>query len=105
MPLLDHFSMIAPHYDRVFHRANVDVLQGMVSPERSNRLLDVGGGTGRIAQYFVEYVEFVALAEKALLMRSQFYAPEVIRQMLASHGLHAWVETLGTVAWIIAEKE
>lgn len=187
MPLFDHFSFIAPHYDRVFHRADVDVLQGMVLPERSNRLLDVGGGTGRIAQYFVgcvrqvcvldsslqmlqetlrkeicttqgeaerlpyssacfdriimvdafhhlgkhlaavdemvrvlavggrlvieepdiahQRVKLVALGEKALLMRSRFYAPDTIRQMLASHGLRAWVETLGTTAWIIAEKE
>ena len=187
MPLLDHFSLIAPHYDRVFHRADVDVLQGVVLPERSNRLLDVGGGTGRIAQHFVgcvrqvcvldsslqmlretqrkdicatqgeaeklpypaacfdriimvdafhhlgthsiavselvrvlavrgrlvieepdiahRSVKLVALGEKALLMRSRFYAPDKIRQMLASYGLHTWVEALGTTAWIIAEKE
>lgn len=187
MPLLDHFSLIAPHYDRVFQRADVDVLKEMVLPERSHRLLDVGGGTGRISQYFVACVEqvcvldpslhmlretqrkdicatqgnaerlpypaacfdriivvdafhhlgrhslavdelvrvlatggrlvieepniahwvvkLVALGEKALLMRSQFYTPDSIRQMLISCGLHTWVETLGATAWVIAEKE
>ena len=187
MPLFDHFSLIAPHYDRVFHRADVDVLQEMVLPENNHRLLDVGGGTGRVAQYFVGCVEqvcvldpslhmlretqrkdicttqgeaerlpypaacfdriimvdafhhlgkhsiavdelvrvlavggrlvieepdiahrrvkLVALGEKALMMRSQFYAPDIIRQMLTSQGLCAWVETRGTTAWIIAEKE
>jgi ubiquinone/menaquinone biosynthesis C-methylase UbiE len=187
VPLLDHFSLIAPHYDRVFDRANVDALRRAVLPERGDRLLDVGGGTGRIARHFVESVDqicvldpsaqmlretqrkgicitqgeaerlpypnavfdrvimvdafhhlgshpvavdelvrvltdggrlvieepnishwgvkLIALAERALLMQSQFFAPESIRSMLVSRGLRAWVEEQGTTSWIIAEKE
>ena len=52
MPLLDHFALIAPHYDRIFEVHNLDRLLACVAPQRGHRLLDVGGGTGRVATRF-----------------------------------------------------
>lgn len=50
-------------------------------------------------------VKFVAIAEKVALMRSKFYYPEAIRDMVAANGLPARVETDGRfAAWIIADK-
>ena len=50
-------------------------------------------------------VKFVALAEKVALMRSRFYAPEQIAQMMASHGLQPRIERDERfAAWIVAEK-
>ena len=186
MPFVDHFSLIAPYYDRVFRRPSVDLLLRHVDPESGNRMLDVGGGTGRIAQVYVglvaqvcvvdpsplmlregqrkgicttqgesEYLPFasgtfdrilmvdafhhlcdqriavrelvrvlapggrlvieepdiahwgvwlVALAEKLLLMRSHFVAPDGIRGMFAGCAERAWVAKDGFTAWVVVEK-
>jgi demethylmenaquinone methyltransferase/2-methoxy-6-polyprenyl-1,4-benzoquinol methylase len=186
MPLLDHFSLIAPYYDRIFNRPVNDPLLAWVQPERSSRLLDVGGGTGRVAEQFVELVghvcvldpspqmvregqrkgicitrgesewlpfasstfdriivvdafhhlrdqsaaardlvrvlapggrlvieepdvaywgvRLVSLAEKLLLMRSHFCAPEVIQGIFRRNGAPARVERQGHTAWVIVEK-
>jgi demethylmenaquinone methyltransferase/2-methoxy-6-polyprenyl-1,4-benzoquinol methylase len=50
-------------------------------------------------------VKMVAVAEKVALMRSHFYYPYEIRDMVAAHGIPAYVETDGGfAAWIIADK-
>jgi demethylmenaquinone methyltransferase/2-methoxy-6-polyprenyl-1,4-benzoquinol methylase len=50
-------------------------------------------------------VKLVALAEKLLLMGSHFHAPAEIREMVAAHGLPAWIQTDGGfAAWIVADK-
>jgi ubiquinone/menaquinone biosynthesis C-methylase UbiE len=55
--MLDHFGLLAPYYDRIFQggrsfRRDLDRLVALVGPESGHRLLDIGGGTGRIAQHF-----------------------------------------------------
>lgn len=50
-------------------------------------------------------VKFVAIAEKVALMRSKFYSPEAIRDMVAAHGLRTEIKTDGRfAAWVIADK-
>lgn len=50
-------------------------------------------------------VKLVALAERIALMGSTFLAPEVVRDMLAAHGLDAHIaERDRFSAWIIADK-
>lgn len=50
-------------------------------------------------------VKWVALAEKAALMRSKFYYPEAIQEMVTRLGVPARVETDGRfTAWVIADK-
>ena len=68
MPMIDHFGMIAPLYERVFGvghqtdwRAELALSQGM-------RLLDVGGGTGRIAQHLLCESCHVIVADESLKM-------------------------------------
>jgi ubiquinone/menaquinone biosynthesis C-methylase UbiE len=50
MPLLDHFSLIAPFYDRWFQSSGPDKLRSILDIPVSGRVLDAGGGTGRICQ-------------------------------------------------------
>ena len=51
-------------------------------------------------------VKFVALAEKLALMRSRFYYPEEIKQMVSSLGLQPFIEHDGQfTAWIVADKK
>jgi ubiquinone/menaquinone biosynthesis C-methylase UbiE len=63
MPLLDHFALIAPHYDRIFEVRNLDRLLACVAPGRGHRLLDVGGGTGRVAAHFTGRVAQVCILD------------------------------------------
>jgi demethylmenaquinone methyltransferase/2-methoxy-6-polyprenyl-1,4-benzoquinol methylase len=50
-------------------------------------------------------VKLLALAEKILLMRSHFYTPQKIREMIASCGYSAKIENDGRyTAWVVAEK-
>jgi demethylmenaquinone methyltransferase/2-methoxy-6-polyprenyl-1,4-benzoquinol methylase len=63
MPLFDHFSVIAPFYDRVFSLANAQDLHAHLEPRSGDRLLDVGGGTGRVAQFFLDRVAQVCVLD------------------------------------------
>jgi demethylmenaquinone methyltransferase/2-methoxy-6-polyprenyl-1,4-benzoquinol methylase len=50
-------------------------------------------------------VKLLALAEKMLLMRSHFYTPQKIREMIVSCGCSAKIENDGRyTAWVVAEK-
>jgi demethylmenaquinone methyltransferase/2-methoxy-6-polyprenyl-1,4-benzoquinol methylase len=47
---LDHFRLVAPHYDRIFSYAGDDRLREQLQLPEEGWLLDAGGGTGRVAQ-------------------------------------------------------
>jgi ubiquinone/menaquinone biosynthesis C-methylase UbiE len=49
MPLLDHFSWIAPHYDRMAGVRDISKLADVFGLPAPGILLDAGGGTGRIS--------------------------------------------------------
>jgi len=50
-------------------------------------------------------VKLLALAEKMLLMRSHFYTPQKIREIIASCGYSAKIENDGRyTAWVVVEK-
>ena len=50
MPLNTHFDVLAPFYERVIKIRNQDRLQEFLGLPSEGRLLDVGGGTGRVAK-------------------------------------------------------
>ena len=49
--LLDHFRIVAPHYDGIFsyYEGGEDGLKEQLQLPRQGWLLDASGGTGRIA--------------------------------------------------------
>lgn len=50
-------------------------------------------------------VKLLALVEKMLLMRSHFYKPQKIREMILACGYSATIETDGRyTAWVVAQK-
>ncbi len=49
---LDHFDLIARFYDRVFHFLSPERLMSLLHAQPSERILDIGGGTGRVSQTF-----------------------------------------------------
>ena len=71
MFLFDHFDLIAPYYDRIFDRQGVPRLAKLVAPDDAHRLLDVGGGTGRVAKFFVERVARVCILDPSPHMLAQ----------------------------------
>lgn len=47
---LDHFRLVAPHYDRIFRFQDDGRLTSILQPTPAGWTLDAGGGTGRVAQ-------------------------------------------------------
>ena len=58
----DHFSAIAPIYARVTY-SKKEAMREMASLPVQGRLLDVGGGTGRVASAIREYVDEIVIAD------------------------------------------
>ncbi len=50
MPLTGHFDLMASFYDRIFGPPDPARLKELLDLPTPGRLLDVGGGTGRVAQ-------------------------------------------------------
>jgi len=61
----DHFNLIGPFYDRIFGRANDQKIVEIAGVDEGHNLLDVGGGTGRIARLFKKRAKNVIIADAA----------------------------------------
>jgi len=51
MARFDHFDLIAPHYERFFHAIPDESFFELVAAQTGMLILDVAGGTGRVAQH------------------------------------------------------
>ena len=188
MPLLDHFGIIAPFYDRVFGSTKTETWKRVLDIPFEGLLLDAAGGTGRVAQHLgcplcqavvadasfemvretqkkpdllacgttteelpfgdcsfervlmvdalhhvinqrqtclelwrvlkpggrlvieepdigTTFVKFLALAEKALLMRSHFLAPDKIAAIFDGLPAEINITREENIAWIIVERK
>ena len=64
MPLFDHFNLIAPYYDRWFQSTEPDKLRSILDIPVAGKVLDAGGGTGRVSQLLrVQDASFVIADE------------------------------------------
>ena len=71
MPVLNHFDIIAPFYDRVIGSGTFELLIKIADlPVRGN-LLDAGGGTGRVAQALRGLAGHLVIADLSLAMLRQ----------------------------------
>jgi demethylmenaquinone methyltransferase/2-methoxy-6-polyprenyl-1,4-benzoquinol methylase len=71
MPLLDHFDWVAPYYERVFGAQRADQLLDYLALEPGCSLLDVGGGTGQIAEQLAGFVGQACVLEPSPGMLAQ----------------------------------
>jgi len=71
MPRLDHFGILAPLYDRLFSAPQGDQLASLADLPPDGLLLDVGGGTGRIAAGMVGQVAAIVVADESRRMLLQ----------------------------------
>lgn len=71
MPLLDHFGLVAPIYERYIHAPSVDIWRRVFQLPASTLLLDVGGGTGRVASALADAVKGVVIVDASEQMLRQ----------------------------------
>lgn len=67
MPL-DHFSLIAPLYNRFDGYASLEVMLQLAALPVEGRLLDVGGGTGRVAHALRAYARQRVVVDASRVM-------------------------------------
>lgn len=82
MPLLDHFDLLAPVYDRLIKPPNPEKLSMVGRFPVEGALLDAGGGTGRVADILSKQ------ATKAIVADLSF---RMLRQAVQKGGLQAVV--------------
>ena len=63
LPRFDHFGLLAPFYERAISRVNVEPLLNLLQLPPTGRLLDVGGGTGRVSNLLAGRVGQVVLVD------------------------------------------
>jgi demethylmenaquinone methyltransferase/2-methoxy-6-polyprenyl-1,4-benzoquinol methylase len=68
---VDHFDWLAPLYDRVIQAPGDDTLSSLLDLPIEGRLLDAGGGTGRIAERLQSQAEQIVIADGSLPMLSK----------------------------------
>lgn len=68
MPYFDHFGLLAPSYERLIRPAFPARLVEWLDLPAGGTLLDVGGGTGRIAQFFGARAGLAVVADISLGM-------------------------------------
>ena len=62
MPAFDHFAAIAPLYARIKY-SKAGIMRELAELPVGGRLLDVGGGTGRVASAISDFVDEVVIAD------------------------------------------
>lgn len=68
MSKFDHFDFFSPIYDRVFGKISHSEIYKLANIEPQHALLDVGGGTGRVAVNFTSITDQVIIADSAINM-------------------------------------
>lgn len=71
MPLIDHFRLIAPFYDRIFSPGQREKLLEKIDLHDAGFLLDAGGGTGRISQFLRNQTSRIVIADLSYEMLLQ----------------------------------
>jgi ubiquinone/menaquinone biosynthesis C-methylase UbiE len=68
---MDHFGFLAPIYDRLFSPPDPNRLRGLLELPVGGLVLDVGGGTGRVAQALRGLADEVVILDESAGMLQQ----------------------------------
>ncbi len=79
MPGLDHFGLLAPLYDRLVRPPEAARLIGLADLPTHGRLLDAGGGTGRISGLLTGQARQILVADESWKMLSRARAKPGLR--------------------------
>lgn len=69
--MLRHFDIIAPFYDRIIHKLDVKRLIDLLKLPARGRMLDAGGGTGRVSSRLRSMIDGVVVCDLSLPMLKQ----------------------------------
>jgi ubiquinone/menaquinone biosynthesis C-methylase UbiE len=72
--VIDHFGFLAPFYDRIIPPADVARLRERLRLPAAGRLLDAGGGTGRVSSQLRPLVDEVVITDRSAAMLKQAQA-------------------------------
>jgi ubiquinone/menaquinone biosynthesis C-methylase UbiE len=72
--MIDHFGFLAPIYDRVIPPSDLIRLRERLRLPTAGRLLDAGGGTGRVSSRLRHFVDEVIISDVSLSMLKQAQA-------------------------------
>jgi ubiquinone/menaquinone biosynthesis C-methylase UbiE len=103
VPAFDHFGFIAPYYDRMANQQPpLDLLEHLNLNSQSH-VLDVGGGTGRVAQTLLPYSASVTVVDLSYkMLREARLKPGLRVSMSASEGLPYPAESFNAVIMVDA---
>jgi demethylmenaquinone methyltransferase/2-methoxy-6-polyprenyl-1,4-benzoquinol methylase len=77
--MFDHFAFVAPIYDKIIRFLDVDKLKGLLELPINGRLLDAGGGTGRVSAHLKPWVTEIVVSD---LSRSMLRQARIKRKLL-----------------------
>jgi len=63
MPIFDHFDVLAPIYETFIQPKDPEEIIALAKLPTSGVLLDAGGGTGRVSQFFHDQAKTVVVAD------------------------------------------
>ncbi len=66
--MIDHFGFAAPFYDRILGRPDTHRLRRLLRLPTEGRLLDAGGGTGRVSGHLLDRIPQVIVSDSSLPM-------------------------------------
>lgn len=69
--MFDHFTFLAPFYEKVITPKEPTRLQALLDLPVDGKILDAGGGTGRVAQFLAGSAAQVILADLSMGMLQQ----------------------------------
>lgn len=76
--MIDHFRIFAPIYDRLIPPPDPATLRRLLSLPVSGALLDVGGGTGRVAQQLRHLVDDLIVTDVSPAMLQQAWEKDLL---------------------------
>lgn len=69
--MFDHFGIIAPFYERFIPPPDLEIWRELLGLPINGRLLDAGGGTGRVSGQLAPFVERLVISDESVKMLSQ----------------------------------
>lgn len=81
--MFDHFGLLAPFYEVFIRPKFPETLSDILQMPEGGKLLDVGGGTGRVSQFFAQQSSQVIVCDISLPMLQQSTEKEGIAQVNA----------------------